>query len=110
MVHKQKKKEEKDPIMKSYDEEFRKMGIPLEEESEEDWLEKQRKDYEKQAKEFVGMYKKAENIARQTKRALQKGRAFVQERLLHKEPTRRPIKVYLEEPKKKEKEIVYGEW
>ena len=114
MVHRIKK--ETDPVMKSYDEEFKKMGISTEEESQEDWLERQKKEYERDAKQLEDMYLKAvevgrkvQKFGRETKRALQKGREFVQERVLHREPTRRPIKVFLS-PKKREEEIEYGEW
>jgi hypothetical protein len=115
MVHK-KKREPKD-AMKSFEEDLKRFGVEVgKEESEEDWVDRQKKEYERQAKEAVEMYQsavryyaKAQKIARDTARALKKGRAFVQERILHREPTRRPIRVTLP-PKKEKEEIEYGEW
>jgi len=107
MVHTIKRSKEEENLMKPFEEDMERMGISTEEESEGDWLERQKKEYEQQAKEFIGMYKKAEVIARGAKRALKKGRQFVQEKILHRE-TRTPVKVYM--PEKKEKEVEYGDW
>jgi hypothetical protein len=110
MVHKIKRSKEEEEMMRPYEEEFKKMGIDIKEETEEDWLERQKKEYEKEAKEFIGMYRKASEIARKTKKALKKGRAFVQEKILHRETARRPVKVYLPVKKERKKYIEYGEW
>ena len=79
MVHSIKRSKGEEDLMKPFEDDMKRMGIETKDESEEDWLERQKKEYEQQAKEFIGMYKKAESIARGAKRVFRKGWQFVQE-------------------------------